>query len=59
MDGSYHRKTGDGEWLEKSLTILRDSIKQVEAETPAEPQKSMRPGEGADSAELRSANCQR
>ena len=56
---TYDQKTGDGAYLEKTLAIIHESIKRAEAETPAEPQKSMRPGEGADSAELRSANCQR
>lgn len=56
---TYDQQTGDGAWFEKTLTILREAIKRVEAETPAEPQKSMRTGEGADSAELRFANCQR
>jgi len=56
---TYDQQTGDGKWLETSLAILREAIKQNEAETPAEPQKSMRSGEGADSFGLRPKNCQR
>ena len=56
---TYDKQTGDGKWLASSLAILRESIKRTEAETPAEPQKNMRSGEGADSAELPFANCLR
>lgn len=55
----YDRRTGDGAWHEKTLAILRESIKRTEAESTAEPHKSMRSVEGADSAGLRPDNCQR
>ena len=55
----YERKTGDGAWLEKALAIFRESIKRAEAESTAEPHKSMRSVEGADSAGLRPDDCQR
>lgn len=56
---TYDQQTGDGNWLEKTLAIFRQSIKETEAETPAEPQKTMRSGVGADLGELRFPNCRR
>jgi hypothetical protein len=55
----YNQQTGDGKWLKSSLAILHEEIKRTEADSTAEPQKYMRSVEGADSAELRFANCQR
>lgn len=56
---TYDQQTGDGKWLEASLAILREEIKKTEADSPAEPQKSMRSGEGADLFGLRLENCRR
>ena len=56
---TYDQRTGDGKWYEKALAMFRESIKRAEAESTAEPHKSMRSVEGADSAGLRPDNCQR
>ncbi len=55
----YHKQTGDGKWLTQALAILRQSIKEAQAESTAKPEKSMRPVEGADLSGLRPENCRR
>ena len=55
----YDRRTGDGAWFEKTLAILRQSIKESQAESTAKPGKTMRPVEGADLSGLRPENCRR
>lgn len=55
----YDKQTGDGAWLAASMAIFIEAIKKTEAETPAEPQKTMRSGVGADLGELRLPNCRR
>jgi len=56
---TYDQQTGDGNWLVKTLAIFRQSIKETEAESTAEPQKTMRSVDGADRAGLRPENCRR
>lgn len=56
---NYDRKTGDGKWLTNTITILAAAIKETQAESTAEPSKSMRSVDGADRAGLRPDNCQR
>ena len=55
----YDKKTGDGKWLEQAEKILRESIKEHEADSPAEPHTTMRSGDGADRSGLRPENCRR
>lgn len=55
----YDKQTGDGKWLEQTLAILRQSIKETEAESTAEPHKNMRSAEGAGLSGLRPENCRR
>ncbi len=43
---NYDRKTGDGKWLEETLKIFREAIKEAEAVSTPEPQKSMREESG-------------
>jgi len=38
----YDRKTGDGAYLQKTIAIIREAIKEAEADSTPEPQKSMR-----------------
>lgn len=59
MPSDYDSKTGDGKWLTKTIAILFESIKETQAESTAEPSKSMRSVDGADRAGLRPDNCQR
>ncbi len=55
---TYDQQTGDGAWYEKTLAILRQSIKEAKAESTAEP-STMRSVEGADLSGLRPENCRR
>lgn len=56
---TYDQQTGDGNWLKKTLAIFRQSIKESEAESLTEPQKTMRLSDGADRSGLRPENCRR
>ena len=55
----YDSKTGDGKYLASTLAILRQSIKEAQAESTAKPDTNMRPVEGADLSGLRPENCRR
>lgn len=56
----YDRRTGDGKWLQNTLTILAEAIQQTEAVSTAEPQKSMRSSDASDqSMERTSRSCAR
>ena len=56
---TYHKQTGDGKWFTESLAMLRQSIKEAQAESTAKPEKSMRSVDGADLSGLRPENCRR
>jgi hypothetical protein len=53
---TYEQKTGDGKWLEKTIAILRQSIKEAEAVPTPKPQKSMREESGELASCLASGN---
>ena len=55
---NYDQQTGDGTWYEKTLAILRQSIKEAKAESTAEP-LTMRSVEGTGLSGLRPENCRR
>jgi hypothetical protein len=52
----YDRKTGDGKWFEETLKIFRQAIKEVEAVSTPEPQKTMREESGELASRLANGN---